>query len=215
MSRSALFLSMFLFGGASYAASLDFSELPVSIPNGFLVEGVCLTWSNPASASQFQYGATMDTAAFGVTLLSDPVLQGPGDGNLAIDFSSPVDDFSFALAVCCGPITDGLGATVSIGALNRPVGVALTEPLELVSEGWFSYGGPPITSVTLAFPEASMFALDNLSFHISDAGAAPVPEPDPALLIAGGLFVVALVCANRRRLSSESDGSGHHRPAAG
>ena len=195
MNRSVVFVSIVLLAGASHAGQLDFSETPVSITHGFMADGVQFTWSNPASASQFQYGATLDTTAFQVTLLSDPVLQGPGDGNLAIGFPSPVNALSFALAVCCGPMSGGIGATVSIGALNQPVEVLLTAS-ELVSEGLFSYAGPPITGVTLAFPEASMFAVDNLAFSAESIGA---PEPDTAILISAGFLLLGLACAGKRR----------------
>src|SRR4051794_20991719 len=113
MHRTMLGISLLMLGGVSHAGLLlDFSETPQAIPNGYLAQGVSLTWSNPASLDLFQYGTTMDTGTFGVTLLNDPILQGSADGILAIHFSSPVTALSFALAVCCGPITDGIGATV-------------------------------------------------------------------------------------------------------
>ena len=199
MARSILFLATLLLAATSHAGLLvDFSETPQLIANGFSIQGVSFTWSNPASADVFQYGATMGTPAFGVTLLDDPVLQGAADGVLAIHFASPVTALSFALAVCCGPMTDDVGGGTTIGVDSQPVPVALIQPLQFISEGMFSYLGPSVSDVTLSFSGATMFAVDNLTFEPAAASEASEAAPEPAAGVLIGIGLCGLAFARKR-----------------
>lgn len=186
MTRSGAVAVCLMLAGVCRAGSLTltFSETPTAISNGYSIQGLAFTWSNPTSLSQFVYGDSMGTSALGVTLLDDPILQGAADGNLLIHFGAPTDMFSFAIAVCCAPMTGGIGATVST-ASSQPVPVTLLVSSD-VSEGLFSYSGAPVSDAIVSFsPDALIFALDNFTF---ESPASNVPEPASALLAAAGLL---------------------------
>ena len=110
-------------------------------------------------------------------------LFGSGETNpLVIQFAVPVSSFSIFIAngddIRSYTVSDNLGDSVTM-SLSSAGGLGA---------GTFSFAGSGLTTVniTSANADAWDFAIDNVTF----TEAASVPEPQPLLLLGGGLAVL-------------------------
>ena len=156
---------------------------------GFSVAGSCSDWSTAC------YGDMMGTSGMGLLTISDPVLDGPGDGILTLTFAQPSTLLSFDVVL---GLTSGETHGVSVALSGPdysgpPVLYGATNPQGIMelSAGSFSYNsGSVFTQATLTFANgSSTFAIDNLAFTTADVG---VPEPGSWILAMSGVLLVGL-----------------------
>jgi hypothetical protein len=160
--------------------------------------GITFDYSEGPSATGAIYGDTISTGANGLSPLSDPVLDGPADGTLTLNFDEPTDFVSFDVLFGIEP--GDSGGLVTIGA--TPFGFTTTGGQG--SGGFFSIGSfssgtlSPFSQAVITFDDpGTQFAIDNLSYD----AIAPAPEPASLmLLIAGTLLMGALVRVRRSPL---------------
>jgi hypothetical protein len=165
--------------------------------------GITFDFTEGPSATAAIYGDTIGTANNDLSPLSDPVLEGPADGTLTLNFDEPTDFVSFdvLLIEVTGASSGGL---VTIGAT----------PLSFMTTGGQGFGGffsigsftsgtlAPFTQAVISFDDPTTdFAIDNLSYD----AIASTPEPASCTLLgAGALLFGALVRRHRapRRAAS-------------
>ncbi len=150
---------------------------------------------NPSNAAT--YGDSIGTGAYDLAPLTDPVLDGPGDGVLTLSFDTPATFLSFDIAF--GTST-GPGGRVTIGGTSQPISTTGNSG----TGGMFSIGSflwtpaSPFTQATIAFDNSAsqtLFAIDNLSY---DDPPASTPEPGCLIFVGAGL-VMGLAVRKRRR----------------
>ncbi|MGA3240836.1 MAG: PEP-CTERM sorting domain-containing protein [Bryobacteraceae bacterium] len=164
--------------------------------------GITFDFTEDPSATAAVYGATIGTASNDLSPLSDPVLDGPADGTLTLNFDEPTDFVSFDILFGIEP--GDSGGTVTIGA--TPFSYTTTGPQG--SGGFFSIGSfssgtlAPFTQAVITFDDPTTdFAIDNLSYD----AIASTPEPASFTLLGAGVLVFgALVRVHRtpRRAAS-------------
>lgn len=152
------------------------------------------------------YGNTYGTVGLGLTDLSDPVLDGPSDGTLTLQFVDPTTLLQFGVAM--GPPSGPPTVTV---ALSGPGGFTITVPFTtaIISgsfpEGQFTYNDPnnPITQAVLTFPsDAGPFLIDNLTYDVQDLSDPGVPEPASLTLLGCGVLLIGAVSQAGRRCAA-------------
>jgi hypothetical protein len=160
--------------------------------------GITFDFAEGASATGAIYGDTLGTAGNGLAPLSDPVLDGPADGTLTLNFAYPTDFLSFDILFGIEP--GDSGGLVTIGA--TPMSYTTTGGQG--SGGFFSIGSfssgtlTPFSQAVITFDDpTTQFAIDNLSFD--------TPEPGSLmLLVAGTLLLGALLRVRRSQLRASS-----------
>jgi hypothetical protein len=165
--------------------------------NGLHALGVTFSFSeggDPSSAAL--YGDSIGADADQLAPLTDPLLDGPGDGVLSLIFDSPTTFLSFDIAFS----TDtGTGGTVTIAGNAFPITTTGNSGLfGLFSMGSFELNSSSsFTQAAISFDDAgSQFAIDNLSYDYSPANA---PEPESMILIGSGLLVLATLMKQKRK----------------
>jgi hypothetical protein len=163
--------------------------------------GVTFSFSEGPSATAAIYGDTIGTASNDLSPLSDPVLDGPSDGTLTLNFAYPTDFVSFDILLFefSGAST---GGTVTIGATQD----SFTAVGGQGSGGDFAIGSfssvgtisAPFSTAVIQFADPTTeFAMDNLSFD--------TPEPASlTLLVAGTLLLGALLRVRRSLLRASN-----------
>jgi hypothetical protein len=159
--------------------------------------GITFDFVEGPSATTAVYGDTINTTNNGLSPLSDPVLDGPSDGTLILNFDDPTDFVSFdvLLVEFSGASSGGL---VTIGA--TPFSFTTTGGQGsggLFSIGSFSSGTlPPFSQAVITFDDpGTQFAIDNLSYD----AIASTPEPASLNLLIATLVLGALVSVSVRR----------------
>lgn len=180
-------------GAANAAFTLTFDELPTQPVDGLSYMGVTFGFKvNQVSSTDAVYN---DIGPGNLTYLQDPVLEGTTAGVLTLQFANPTDQLEFGIAL--NSYDDVASAYVV--RLYDPsyelIGVysGNTSPLELWSEGQFTYSGDKkISLAAIGFNEqaANRFAIDNLTIN-------PIPAPGAVLLGSIGLGLVSWL--RRRR----------------
>jgi hypothetical protein len=157
--------------------------------------GITFDFTEGPSATAAVYGDTINAANNNLDPLSDPVLDGPSDGTLILNFDDPTDFVSFdvLLVEFTGASSGGL---VTIGA--TPFSFTTTGGQGsggLFSIGSFSSGTlTPFSQAVITFDDpGTQFAIDNLSY---DAVSA-TPEPASLTLLGATLLLGALVRVRR------------------
>ena len=149
--------------------------------------GITFDFTEGVSATPATYGEVIGTAANDLAPLSDPVLSGPADGTLTLNFDEPTDFVSFDALIVefSGASSGGL---VTIGATSDSFTATGGEG----SGGFFSIGSftsgtlTPFTQAVITFDDPTTdFAIDNLSY---DAIAA-TPEPQSLTLLGAGILL--------------------------
>jgi hypothetical protein len=155
--------------------------------------GITFDFAEGPSALPAMYGDTTGTAGNGLAPLSDPVLDGPSDGTLTLNFAFPTDFVSFDIVYGIEPLDSG--GTVTIGATPMPFATTGNQG----SGGFFSIGSfssgtlAPFSQAVITFgtePGSTQFAIDNLSFDTPEPGSL-------TLLVAGTLLLGALLRVRR------------------
>lgn len=167
-----------------------------TVVDGVHALGVTFGFSEAGIASTAAlYGDSIGTTGFALAPLSDPVLDGPGDGVLTLTFDSPSTFLSFDVA-----FTDpsGSGGTVTINGVGMPFSTTGNVGfMSLFSIGNFSWTpATPFTQATIAFSDSSSneFAIDNLSY----SDPVTTPEPTTVGLLGGGMLALVLAARKRR-----------------
>jgi PEP-CTERM motif len=163
--------------------------------------GITFDFTEGPSASPAIYGDTLGTVSNVLSPLSDPVLDGPADGILTLNFDQPTDFLSFNILFGIEP--GNSGGLVTIGATP----LSFTTTGGQGSGGFFSIGSfssgtlTPFSQAVITFDDPmTQFAIDNLSYDAISAVSA-TPEPGSlALLAAGALLFGALVRFRRSAL---------------
>lgn len=183
---------------ASEAAVLiTFDEQPTQPVDGLVVEGVAFQFTVGGSSSPdavFNSDLPVTTVN-----LDDKVLSGPVAGLLTFQFSAPVIAFQFGLVLNTLDPEQPAAIISLLDTSLQPAGdLPLdTNPLLLFSEGLFSYAGPAISQVQIAFSgttAADLFAIDNLEYT-----AVEVDVPETGTLTLCGLGMLGLGIARFRR----------------
>ena len=182
-----------LSAGSAGAAVIDFGTLPQESVNGVTVDGVTFGYT--------EFGSPSPTAQFNVDLgagvtqnISSKVLAGFTDGVLTLAFARPIEYLNFGVAETTN-LTLMPGFSVSLfdagGTLLGSSNVE-TDPLVLFSEGEFTYGGDPVSTVVITFDpnDANEFALGSVTFG--------VPEPASITLFGMGLMLLGGLAVRRR-----------------
>jgi len=176
---------------------------------GLTVMGVTFSFTEGGSGFAV-YGDTIGTGGLSLTYLSDPVLDGPGDGTLTLQFADPTTFLQFG-AVVGSMSLEVQGVTI---ALTGPNGFSATQYLSTapgsgpLSEGQYTYNdlNNPITQAVLTFTSdagTNPFALDNLTYNVNDLGSPdPAPEPASLTLLGCGILLVGAVSLARRRCAA-------------
>ena len=172
---------------------------------GLTVMGVTFSFTE-GSGGFAVYGDTIGTAGLSLTNLSDPVLDGPGDGTLTLQFADPTTVLQFGAVV--GSMSVELqGVTI---VLTGPNGFNATQYLTTapgsgpLSEGQYTYNdvNNPITQAVLTFTSdagTNPFAIDNLTYDAQDLSDPVAPEPASVTLLACGVALIGTVSWTRRR----------------
>ncbi len=159
--------------------------------------GVTFDFTEGPSATAAIYGDTTGTVANGLSPLSDPVLDGPADGTLTLNFDNPTDFVSFDIVFGIEP--GDSGGLVTIGATP----FSFTTTGGQGSGGFFSIGSfssgtlSPFSQAVITFgvePGTTQFAIDNLSY---DSGVS-TPEPASLTLLGAGVLLLGFVACVRR-----------------
>ncbi|HTA45568.1 MAG TPA: hypothetical protein VK789_24135 [Bryobacteraceae bacterium] len=156
------------------------------------------------------FGDEIGTGLTGLnlSLLSDPVLSGPLLTNVALTLTFLTSSSELSLDVAVGTLLDTSGCPVRPESYEPsmtgcPASLLLydasgsvvtggtyqwTLPNDApITEGMFSYSGPPVFRALLTFPEADScdteFAIDNLTYQIGQSSFLTAPEPPPLLLV--------------------------------
>jgi hypothetical protein len=196
---STLYLNTFDLGQTAPAGGTGATApaTPTSIGGADTLDalGITFDFTEGPSATAAIYGDTIGTATFDLSPLSDPVLEGPADGTLTLNFDEPTDFVSFDILFGIEP--GDSGGTVTIGA--TPFSYTTTGPQG--NDGFFSIGSfssgtlSPFTQALITFDDPTAdFAIDNLSYD----AIASTPEPASfMLLVAGALLFGALARIHR------------------
>jgi hypothetical protein len=161
------------------------------------------------------FGDVIGSSGLGLSLLTDPVLEGPianmsgtASSTLTLIFLSPTTVLDFSVVV-----------GTSIASDECPVIVALSGPLYAggtpacylpndspITEGRFTYSGSPITQAVLSFPSdaftsRTVFAFDNLTYEVPGPQA---PEPGSLPLLGAGTLALLMFGFGRRFRSLRS-----------
>jgi len=172
---------------------------------GLTVMGVTFSFTE-GSGGLSVYGDTIGTGGLSLTNLSDPVLDGPGDGTLTLQFTDPTTLLQFG-AVVGSMSVEAQGVTI---VLTGPNSFTATQYLSTapgsgpLSEGEYTYNdvNNPITQAVLTFTSdagTNPFAIDNLTYDAQDPGA---PEPGSLTLFACGLLLVGVLSRTLRRCAA-------------
>jgi len=158
--------------------------------------GITFDFAEGPSASPATYGETINTASNDLSPLSDPVLGGPADGTLILNFDQPTDFVSFDIVFAIEPGDSGGLVTI------RTSPVSYTTTGGQGTGGFFSIGSfssgtlAPFSQAVITFDDpTATFGIDNLSY---DAIAA-TPEPASLALLGATLVLGALLSISVRR----------------
>ncbi len=166
--------------------------------NGLHALGVTFGFTeagDPSAAAL--YGDTIGADPDELAPLTDPVLDGPGDGVLTLTFDWPTTSLSFDIAF---PADISTAGAVVIGGNSFPI--TTTDNSGLF--GLFSIGSFQLTTsssftqTAISFNGSafeSEFAIDNLSYSYSVITA---PEPESMICLGTGA-VLAILHRRRRR----------------
>jgi hypothetical protein len=180
-----------LYGTAS-AFTLTFDELPMQPVDGLSYQGVSFGFTVGGVNSTDAYYNMSAAGPFTVNV-QDPSLVGTAAGVLTLDFTAPVRNLRFDVALdIIGPLTPGFTVALFDPNLTPLTTIPInTDSLlpDYWSEGTFCYNGNLLGRATIEFgPNAGVFALDNLS---------SVPEPSTIFLLGGGMLGLALLARRR------------------
>jgi hypothetical protein len=165
------------------------------------IQALGVTFSFISPTANATYGAIAGAPPSLSAQFTDPVLDGPSDGQLTFVFLSPTTFLEFDIMFA--PIFGDSGGTISFDG-GLPV-LYSTTAMAGDATG-FSAGhvkitpGSSFSQAVIAFGPAdpfTMFAIDNLSYDVT-TGAVANPEPAAMLLFASG----ALFLYSRRFTSS-------------
>ena len=150
--------------------------------------GVTFDFTEGPSATAATYGDTINTASNGLSPLSDPVLDGPSDGTLILNFAHPTDFVSFDVLLIEATGASS-GGTVTLGA--TPLSFTTTGGQGsggLFSIGSFSSGTrSPFSQAVITFDDLTTnFAIDNLQYD----AIALTPEPASLALLGAGILLL-------------------------
>ena len=155
--------------------------------------GITFDFSEGPSATAATYGATINTGSNGLSPLSDPVLEGPSDGTLILNFADPTDFVSFDVLLIEATGASS-GGTVTIGATPLSFTTAGGQGSGgLFSIGSFSSGTlSPFSQAAITFGDLTTnFAIDNLSYDAIAATATP--EPASLTLLGAGILLLGAI----------------------
>jgi hypothetical protein len=158
--------------------------------------GITFDFTEGLSAMAATYGDTINTASNGLSPLSDPVLEGPSDGTLTLNFADPTDFVSFDVLLI-EPTGASSGGTVTIGASP----LSFTTVGGQGSGGLFSIGSfssgtlSPFSHAAIAFDDSTTdFAIDNLRYD----AIALTPEPASLTLLGAAILLLGAMARVRR-----------------
>ena len=171
-------LAVLMSAGSSEAAStLTFDELPYQSVDGLSYEGVTFGFTVGGSPSTDAYYGAVGPGP--LTYLQGRTLEGNALGILTLDFTSPVSQLEFGLALNTRSPATGAYTVELFDESLGSMGIISenTNPLIYWSEGQFTYSGTAISRAVVDFDEqyARRFAIDNL-------GTNSIPAPGAILL---------------------------------
>jgi hypothetical protein len=158
---------------------------------------------NPSSSAI--YGTSVGSDTLLGSPFSDPVLSGPGDGALTLNFDLPSTFLSFDIAFT---FSEDSGGIVALGQSLSPFtttgGAGLAGAF---SVGHFFFAPVnPFTQAVIVFDgnvSQQLFAIDNLSYDAPTSDMA-VPEPVQWPILSAGFFVIAALRGRKFRLFRNS-----------
>jgi len=160
--------------------------------------GITFDFTEGPSAAPAAYGETIGTASNGLNplLISDPVLGGPADGTLTLNFDHPTDFLSFDIVFAIEPGNSGGLITIGTSPFNY------TTTGGQGTGGFFSVGSfssgtlTPFSQAVITFDDpTATFGIDNLAYD----AITSTPEPASLGLLGATLALGALVSVSVRR----------------
>lgn len=195
MKKAQILLATALIGCvvSAKATTLTMDEVATQPISGLSVSGVTFGFTVSGLPS---LDATYNISGPGTTTyIQDPSIEGSVFGLLQLNFSAPVTNLSFGVALNhFGSLAPGFSVHLfDTGLTSLGVFDVDTAPLVSYSEGQFAYAGASVARAEISFAnEAFRFAFDNLSFSSSN-----VPEPATVALV--GLSGLGLFLFRRRK----------------
>ena len=158
--------------------------------------GITFDFTEGPSGTGASYGENIGTAANGFSPLSDPVLSGPADGTLTLNFDHPTDFLSFDIVFAIEPGNSGGLITIGTSPFNY------TTTGGQGTGGFFSVGSfssgtlTPFSQAVITFDDpTATFGIDNLAYD----AITSTPEPASLGLLGATLALGALVSVSVRR----------------
>jgi len=195
MSRKLTWLAAAVFfcvAATAFAAgeiTLTMDDLPLQPVNGLVhPTGVQFGFTVAGIANLDAHYHSVGPGS--LTYVQDPSIEGTTDGVLSVIFPAPTPIVRFGVARSNMFAIPNGAAIQLFDATNTSLG---TTSLNLVqmptfAEAQFAYSGTPVKRMTVGFPggpgSGTRFAFDNLAF-------IPVPEPARAMVLGGGVAIIA------------------------
>jgi len=173
------------------------APLSPTAANGVHALGVNFGFTEGGNASiAAVYGDTILTDLNQLSPLSDPVLDGPGDGVLTLIFDTPTTFLSFDIVFT---VPTAPGGQVTVGANSQPITttgyVGASDAFSIGSFFWAPTSA--FTEATITFDSVAAggdFAIDNLSY-----ADPPVGTPEPASMIFAGIGLILAAAVRKKR----------------
>jgi len=171
-----------------------------TIANGVHALGVTFGYTqggNPSNAAL--YGDVIDTATNVLSPLTDPVLDGPGDGILTLVFDTESTYLAFDIALFSQGVNSGGQVTINgnTQTFTTTAGFGTFGLFSMTSFLWTP--ASPFTHAVISFDSgtAQMFVIDNLGFDVDPPDALPNPEPASVVFMASGALLLGLLRRKR------------------
>jgi hypothetical protein len=172
-----------------------------TVANGVHALGVTFTYTqggNPSSAAT--YGDIINTGTNGLAPLTDPVLDGPGDGVLTLTFDSASTFLSFDIALFSQGVNSGGQVTIggNTHTFTTIAGFGAAGLFSMTSFSWIP--ASPFIQAVISFDAgtAQMFVIDNLGYNVDPPDAAPAPEPASFVFMGMGALLLGMLARSRR-----------------
>jgi len=156
--------------------------------------GVVFAFNSPTATAI--YGDSIGTTGNGIDPpFTDPLLDGPSDGTLTLNFDSSTTFISFDILLALMP--GNSGGTITLGGIAN----SFTTVGGQGSGGFFSVGhvdltpASPFSQAVITFDPNDptvQFAIDNLAYNVDPPDSTSAPEPAVSGLLGAGLLLMGV-----------------------